>query len=324
MGILKEKTKKKARNRLFFSFFFIIVGVVLFFLFNNDGNLLNVIKKPCQIKNASDVYTCEKENPYVEIHFEKAYDTSYVYQEGNKTLAHYVDIDLEDHGLIAIVKKDIAEKILKEEVFTLKGKLEHFSGVDKKAKDKIVKEYIDSFKEEYDEEYLNQVYLNIEVNSFKSDKFDNYIFLIVIAFFLGIGLYHFIKGILFLIKPECSKIYKDNKENELVINEEYEKEPIYTSKRARLTDQYLFCDRFLNFEIYPVKDILWMYLKITKNNGIETKSYILKDRKKREIILDKSDETIIEELKDRNPDILFGYTKENIEMYKEKIQEMKG
>ncbi len=324
MGILKEKIKKKAKNRLFLSFFFIIVGIILFLIFNDEGNLLNVIKKPCQINKAADVYTCEKENPYVEIHFQKAYDTGYVYQEGKKTLAHYIDIDLEDHGLITIVKKDKAEKILKEEVFTLKGKLKHFTGVDKKAKDKIVKEYIDDLKEEYDEEYLKQVYLDIEVNSFKSDKSNEYFFLAIIVLSLGTGMYHFIKAILFLVNPELSNIYKKNKEIELSIDEIYEKKPLYTSKRTRLTEQYLFCDSFLNFCVYPVKDIVWMYLKITKNNGIETKNYILKDINKKEIILEKSDETVIEELKELNPDILFGYTKENIEIYKEKVQKMKN
>lgn len=323
MGILKEKIKKKAKNRLFMSVAFLVIGIILLFIFNKEGNVFNVVKKPCQISKASDVYTCEKENPYVEIHFKKAYDTSYVYQKDKKTLAHYIDIDLDDHGLIAIVKKEEAEKILNEEVFTLKGKLEYFSGVDKNAKDKIIKEYINSLKDEYDEDYLKQVYLDIQVNSFKTHKFDDYFALILVIFFLGVGIYHFIKAIIFLGNPELSNMYKKNKENELLIDDAYEKKAIYESKRARLTEQYLFCDRFLTFQIYPIENILWMYLKITRNNGIETKWYVLKTIEKKEIMINNSDETLIEELKELNPNILFGYTRENIEMYKEKLNEMK-
>ena len=100
--------------------------------------------------------------------------------------------------------------------------------------------------------------------------------------------------------------------------------PEFETNKAILTKNYLvYAESGLN--IIPYTDITWIYPHVFRYNGVPNHSvaYYIKGSKKMHLISYGLKESTVNEvlyfIKDKNKDVLFGYTDENKKLYKEMI-----
>ena len=107
----------------------------------------------------------------------------------------------------------------------------------------------------------------------------------------------------------------------------------YNYAKVYLTDNYIVSIS-LPFCVIKYADILWMYKHVQRTNGIKTnESIILKDMFNKSYSIASMSlstkakteqfEEIMNTISQKNPNILVGYTKENINEYKTKIKRRK-
>jgi hypothetical protein len=124
------------------------------------------------------------------------------------------------------------------------------------------------------------------------------------------------------LKKTLNKYGQDYIEHELLKSSTlcFPKENVYITDSCLISSQY-------GLALYKYKDILWMYLKKTKYNGISTGIRLLAATRNNKIITvgstfrnKKRLLEIMGSIKERNMDIMLGYTKENKAAFKNIIR----
>lgn len=98
--------------------------------------------------------------------------------------------------------------------------------------------------------------------------------------------------------------------------DEYKKQNVY------LTNKYVI-STINGLDVFEYKDILWIYNEKRKQNGILLGVWIIactKDKKKIQIASAKKDDILIQimsRIKEKNQDMLVGFTSDNVKQYKE-------
>lgn len=311
MKDVKSILKKKGRNLVILSILLLLLDLLLFACFNTDGSISGLLKGKCIIDSAADVQSCKKENPYVKINFDAVYSTTYVYQLDEKTVAYYLDIDLDGKSLISLVDKDIAEKLLNGEQKYVEGKLIDFYDVHSDALAQI--------KKYYASEGIEVTFIDAHFSNYDIDG--DYIYLIILLIFTGFVLFNFGKGIYMIIKPENNHYYKIYKDEIEKLDRELNSEYRYKSKNVIITDSYIFNQTKCNLKIYNLTDVKWVYQKNVKRYGITVnKSIVINFIDGKNIIIPFKQKDALNHF---NNDVLVGYTGENNKKYREIVKEYK-
>lgn len=323
MNKFQNLLKKKNLNLIIINSISLIIIILIFFLSNKNNNLINTFKHDCIINNKEDVYTCYKENRYVEVSLNKVFQTEVNYEEDGVVKAYYMDINLDDYGLIAIVSKNIGDEILDDNKKVLKGYLEKFTGSDKEKYNEVIDKYVEKVLKEYpelSEEDIRSTYLDIQLNSYSFSKKSNY-FLAAIFIIVGmINIFLIVKGIRGIINPSKIKLSKHEKFH--LIEKDYETGEIeYKSKNVLITKKYVYSFFLTGIKVIPIKDIIWAYYYVKKEYNVKIGKLIAiltKDRKR--YILNDKKESIFNTLFNLNDKIILGFTKDNLKLYNEKTK----
>lgn len=254
-------------------------------------------------------------------------------QDGNDN-SYYIVMD-EEYMYIAYMPSGTFNELNREDIKENPGKLEGTTKLTSRAvKELAIEAYNEAVDEDQQitmadfEDYFGNIYLDTTVSG--DDD---------IAVFQEMGCFIFtIAGLIGLIVVIIQKIqFKSGikkMDEELLekIDEEVNSESAFYYKKAHL---YLTNNYIVNFQskfsVIEYKDIIWMYSMIFRTNGIKTSQSInvmTKNGKKHRIanidIVTKTNKEIYEEIwktiASKNPTMLLGYTKENMNEAKEMIE----
>lgn len=325
MRSIINKIKRKGLNLLILNSILLILTFFCIYIsiYDNRG-IKDVFKVYCEVHTIADLEKCYNENYYIRIYFDNVYSTNYGYYIDEQLRAYYIDIDLEGYSLITVAKNDLAEELFNENntityidgFITYLDDSEHHSGI----VEKIKVDYLKTFGDEYTKEDIDNMVLPIQVNSYQNVKFDNISIICIFTCICAILIYFIIKGIYMLIKPTNYKYYSKI-ENKDLLKDEYQDKIIYENSKVCLTPNYIISFSFGKVIIKENKSLVWIFQRITKYYGVNMhKCYVLNFIDSDSIIIDLKDEQILNQFKS---DILFGYSKENLNKYRKIVEQNK-
>lgn len=280
MENLKKMVKMHSIKIIFIWIFFIVIAVTLMII--GDITPKSLVSY-CKVYNEDDLSRCFKENPYVEVHTQKVYDTNYDYVHNKKVTARFVDVDIDGYAMITLMTPSTAQKLIvsESEDIVIKGKLEKFDrGAKLKGYNAIKEFYVSSLSDTMTREEVMNNFTLVQLNEYNGSKTSIYIWAVLgvgitILFFVLI-----IKQIKFIVHPEQYHLNKnitlsDEKAVEKIMKELESNEYSYHDKNIYITKHYLI-SKIGGMLVAEKKNVAWIYEKIIKQNGITTgKSWIV-------------------------------------------------
>lgn len=317
--------KKKGRNQFILNFVLLILLCLAgFYIFTVDRIYTDAFKGKCEVHSLDDLEYCYENNYYVRIYLDEVYSTNYGYYVNNTLKAYYVDIDVEGYSLITLVERDIAKELFSDNnsityidgVITYLDEYKDHNGVI----DGIKKDYLENFGEEYTMEDIDSLILPIQVNSYQNPKSTFIFILMLLVIGLIVVIPFMIKGLLKMLKPDNYKGFSKI-ENKDKLEEEYENNVIVEKSNICLLPNYIIRKNAFNIKVKEKKDLIWVYKKIYKQNGITVnKCYILNFKDGDNFDISLKDENILNEF---SQNILIGYTNQNRKEYRKIVNETK-
>ena len=322
---------KKNQRYLIFGIIALILAALLIYLGirNSEKDLPDPINLNDLITEGSDT---ENIPVYVDVNMQPylfaVYTTDGV-EEDNK---FYFVVDSNDYLYILYMSTSNYNKL---NIDSIVEKPIRVYGITKKIDDDIKELAIETYNEEMQEEYLNNenfqdyvglIYLDMETNLNDSSMYYIAAFVLFIVFLVLIILYliNFFKN---------KKIFKNfsHEELEKIGAEIYElREKPYSKMKFYLLKDYVV-DLSNSIIILKYQDILWAYPYEYRYNGMlvnknikvvdkNNKYYDIANTKYLDKEKDKVLQDILEKLKEKNPEIILGFNKENQKKVKEKLK----
>lgn len=327
-NVLKEQ--KGITKKIFIWIFIIFASFGLFILGdylnekdkNKSENLETIIMSKDENKESLHTFVEVKKNPYKFAVSNDTTDAYYILTDGN-------------YLYVAYMSESDYNKVNDEKDYDGTIKIEGITGIPSSDVKKLA---IDTYNELFEAElttadydiYFGDVYIDMTKEYSSSTNI-----LIVIGFIA------LLVGIICLIiniakKISYSKNIKKLSRVELKhINDELNdpKSFYYNYAKVYLTENYIVSIS-LPFCVIKYADILWMYKHVQRTNGIKTnEAIILKDMFNKSYSVASMSlstkakteqfEEIMNTISQKNPNILVGYTKENINEYKTKMKRRK-
>lgn len=320
-----EKIKKYNNKKLIIVAICIIVVMGFFYVYNHSKKLESNNEIPLDynevISNGTD-----KKNVYVSVEFN---DIPYLIAEQKVNysyIKYYILYDKNDYMYVSKLSDSTYNKI-KEKYDKFESDFSYsLTGYIYETPNDLKKIIINSFNKSSDIKLTNDNYANYFGSTYLDDSYTKYtaqlaISLIIIIVSIVIAIIVLINWFIFKIntKKTLSKIDKELIESELLKDstKEYKKAKIF------ITDKYLISTH-KGLHVFDYNDSMWIYvangdfkfisadkvyLNILTKNKKRYKSKSLDNHKKQ--IFDE----IIEEIGNKNSNILLGYTYENMEKY---------
>ena len=260
-----------------------------------------------------------------------------VYEENGKEEIgkYYFVMDDANKLYIIYIDKTTYSKLNKEEI---KDNPVKITGITKKIPNDIKDIAIESYNEYMQEEYLTKDnfkdYVGIIYLDTVTNLYDSTLYYIGSGFIGLISLILITSYIIIFIKNK--KIFKKLSQEEIA-KIDAEIEGLETSKYNNMKF-YLLKDSLVDTSNYIIavkyKEIVWAYPYVQRYNGLPVNKCIrivTKDKKKYNVAntkiinkeKDKILDEIIEKLKEKNKDIILGYSLENKKEVKEKLRKKK-
>ena len=327
-NVLKEQ--KGITKKIFIWIFIIFASFGLFILGdylnekdkNKSENLETIIMSKDENKESLHTFVEVKKNPYKFAVSNDTTDAYYILTDGN-------------YLYVAYMSESDYNKVNDENDYDGTIKIEGITGIPSSDVKKLA---IDTYNELFEAElttadydiYFGDVYIDMTKEYSSSTNI-----LIVIGFIaLLVGIICWIINI--AKKISYSKNIKKLSRVELKhINDELNdpKSFYYNYAKVYLTENYIVSIS-LPFCVIKYADILWMYKHVQRTNGIKTnEAIILKDMFNKSYSVASMSlstkakteqfEEIMNTISQKNPNILVGYTKENINEYKTKMKRRK-
>lgn len=327
-----EKKLKKGKGHLIAAIVFLILTIGLVFI------MYSSYKE--DMENVSKLIDVSEEGKYasVDVHVMTDYfaTTDYsgiehkTYFVFDERYMYIVDIDSESRELL----NDIYDYSYNSEEGDEAPEAVVLKGMTKEIPDDLKEIAIDSYNEMFETDFLNESNFSTYFGVVYLDTYEDP--MTDLPYALIISLPFAIFGIVFLIsyitmrsntKKNKAK-YGDNWDR--IINEINATDTIYyKNARLYLTENYLISYQN-GLEIFDYKEIVWVYPHEYRYNGVVTQKSIyvvtkdskahklatLSTSKKNRVLFDELYNTLINKM----PDILKGYTKENIKAAKELYQ----
>ena len=317
-----EKIFKPKNKLLLIALLMIITSFVLFYISDSIG------PKEVVAKNYHDLISIDKdeENSYVEVTFVymasfaevKDYNLKYYYIQDEDGYIYIARITDETFNNIVKMAEDADGKF----TYTLKG---YLFDIPEDAEDLAITGFDDVFNEDVInkdnyEDYFGDTFLD------ETKTPSTFLESMLVGIGILLDIFSFVVIIMYIIdvislKVCMGKINVEELKNELYSSNsfDYKKENVY------LTKNYII-SRINVLKVTKYDDIVWIYIFEQKQNGItHTVSIIGKLNNKKSVTLastfrnkDKLND-IMNEIVSKNKKILVGYTKENIEAFKNNI-----
>lgn len=328
---VKKEYKKIVRNILI-SILFIVIALGFGYwetlIVNNSEknkvDLDSIIVSDNKNKDNKKAYLDAKSIPYQ-------------FAVSSSTVNSYYIISDGEYLYVAFMSPSDFDKLNKESIKDTPIRIE---GITKYTSKEIKQLAIDAYNEGLEEDkkitlanfdsYFGSVYLDMT----EIDASVAMVQLILFMIFMGIGNILLIISIIRLIRFKRSLNKLDGtKVNELDNEMNNEKAFYYSKVKLYLTDNYIINFKG-TFRAIKYSDVLWMYPYEIRQNGVRTsksikilvnnaKTYIIATidvyTKKSKAVYDEIWDTIVK----KNPNMLLGYTSENIKAMNKKIKEIK-
>lgn len=321
-----ENNSRKINKNIVIGIGLLVLGIILFIAgsiindneYNNRKDLNTIISSKDN-KVGLSTYIEVQRNPYLFAGYEDTTDSYYFVTDGT-----YV--------YVAYMSKDEFNELYDDENYTELKKIEG-----------VTKEYTKDVKELAIDAYNELIGLTDE-NKLSLSDFENYFGSVYIdtttmesdagVLELTIGILLALIGLIVIILMVIKKIMYNKKLKKIdknllneINNEMNDKEAFYyESINLCLTKNYVINFGF-KFQIIPYKDIVWIYEKVLRTNGIKTSKGIMLVDKNNKLynicsidVISKNKKGIFEEvwntIVSKNDKVLIGYTKENIDKVK--------
>lgn len=280
MENLKKMVKMHSIKIIFIWLFLIVVVVTLMIVGDITPKSLTSY---CKVYDENDLNRCFKENPYVEVHTKKIYDTNYNYIHNKEIAARFVDVEINGYWMITLMNSSKAQKLIASEKddIVIKGKLEKFdTGAKLKGYNAIKESYVNLLKDAATREEVMSNFTLVQLNEYNGSKTGIYIWAVLGVGVILIFIILIIKQLKLLIHPERYHLNKnitlnDEKQVEKIIKELETNEYSYHDKNIYITKNYLI-SKTGGMAVAERKNVAWIYEKIIKQNGITTgKSWIV-------------------------------------------------
>jgi len=319
---------KKIRVFLIFGFFFLAVAIGLgawaYMLSMEQSDAINL---------NSLIIDKVKESKFAKV---EVASVPYAFAEyDNTTEKYYFVFDQEDLMYVVYLPRDVYYKLDNETILENPMVIE---GMTKPIPEDIRKLAIEVYNEANEEEfltdenfenYLGSIYLDV------TEKPNNNTAQLIFAIVSGVFSLLFI-FLSFFMRIRSKKVVRKFSEEEWkkIESELESSETIsYKSLNLHFTENYIVV-LSSGIDIFSYKDILWIYPFIQRINGIKASQSLMvltNDAKTHRIaeidIITKKKKEVYEEIWNtiinRNPNMLTGYTKENIAIMNDKIKEIK-
>lgn len=319
-----KKSFQRVKNVLYVGLVLLVLGAVLFgySLFRGNETEPTSMHELILDENADGLYG------YIDIVSEPYY---FAYYDDGSTKAYFASD--ENYLYIVEMSDETFEKIVNA------GFPYRVEGSTVKMDPTLQEIAVESYNEIVDEEYqlaledaeamFGGMYLNIEVSPLTTED----VFLLIGLLIFIIGLIVSIVGVVLIVRytKNVKKISLEEKEK-IEHEVEDEKNAFYYQKaHVFLTKNYVL-NLASAFDAILYKDIIWMYPFEYRYNGFKTSSSIClvtKDGKKHKIagmdvVTKKSKEVyqeIYQTILEKNENILNGFTKENQQEVKKRLQD---
>jgi len=261
----------------------------------------------------------------------------YLFAVSNSTVNSYYIVSDGEFLYVAFMSPDDFKTLNTDDI---KDKSIRIEGITKYTPKDVKQLAIDAYNEGLDDDkkitiadydsYFGAVYLDMTA----IDESVAMVPLVLFIIFMGIGNILFIVSLIVLIRFTLSVKNLDGTKIDELDNEMNNSNAFYYSKvRLYLTENYIINFKG-TFRAIKYSDILWMYPYEVRQNGVRTsksikilvnntKTYIIATidvyTKKSKAVYDEIWETIVR----KNPDMLLGYTSENIKAMNKKVKEIK-
>lgn len=328
-----EKTISKGKGYLVAAIIFLIISIfltaVMYFGYQDDmQNPIKLIDANEEGKYASVNVSLMTDNFATNDYSDTTHKTYFILDEEN--ILYIADIDEENLARL----QEVYNYSYSDEESAVAPESVEIKGMTKEIPDDLKQIAIESYNEMFDENYLDNSNFSdyfglVYLDTYESPMTDFTVSLVIIIPIVIIGLVFMV--IYFVNKNNTKKTkqkYADNWDK--IINEINDENSLYYKNiRLYLTKNYLISYQN-GLKIIDYKDVIWMYPHEYRYNGFVTQKSIYvvtRNSKTHNLItlgISKKNKILFEEiyntLINKMPDILNGYTKENIKAAKELYQ----
>lgn len=145
---------------------------------------------------------------------------------------------------------------------------------------------------------------------------------------MALGIFTTVLSVILLITyivtlVNFKKVYKNYEKEDIESELDKTTTIVYKKENIYLTDKYII-STLMGLHIVEYKDLVWIYNERRKYNGVTIGRFLLaykNNNKKLQLASSKKNEEILNEIivkiQEKNPEIMIGFTNENIKRYKE-------
>lgn len=274
-----------------------------------------------EIHSYEELNNAKDNDAYIKLYYTDVYDTGYTHTLGGKIDGQYIDFDIDGYIVFALVKKDLAKKILDHKQDYIEGELITFTKENKDAMEHIIKDYVKEYETEgyTKEDVLSALFpKQIDNINYSDNKTTPYFVLFI---FVAIDLVFIILGVkAFLVYLNPTKKIKDEE-----AKNEYDNGDFTTLvKGVYYSKNYIFNEAAFKVDYHKIKDIGWSYRRVIKQNFVTTfKGTVIAFVDGSSIQIPVQSDELFETLLKLNPNIIIGYTPENIKAFNQLVKEHK-
>jgi len=296
------------------------------------------LKGTCVATTYNELEQCRLEGRYTKIKTKNIYDVNYNYVVDERIVGKFLDIDLGGRVIIALADSKTASELLsKEGEKTISGYLISFEN-------KAFKETLAKIKEDYAKKFVTEdgsfttenahnMFFSHMLNQYDGKNIPYIIPVIIVCILTILLLPRLLDGVKMIVVPTKYKGYGklslSQDENSNKADFEYQNGPyLFSNKHIKVTNNYIFDTKGLDFNYHKNNEAVWMYEETIKKYGlIETDKNLVikfKDSFTLSLPLTLSErKKMMEIFRVKNKDIIKGYSKEAEENYKEIIKNIK-
>lgn len=310
-----EIVRKKGRNLVLINAAVLFTVLLVFYAVNQNEHYTDAFKDYYSVNSVQELEYCSTGSRYVKLNFTDFYETDMAVYDNYILTAYYVDFDIDGFGLIGIVSKNDAEDIFDGDQDYVYGKIEVFTGIYKNAMDSIIDEYVSEFGDEYGEAQIRDMYLPFQLNNYSGHKGGDYFIMILFFLVILLNLICVLKGLIMLVMPGK---YLSGKRRGRFMDNAYEDDTYaYKDRGLIVTKNYLIRETLISYKIYDLEDIRWVYNQDIWLIRGTYKGTVIKTIRKQTIHVHHQNDAIYMILKEKNPSILYGDSRENKQRYRE-------
>ena len=163
------------------------------------------------------------------------------------------------------------------------------------------------------------MYLPFQLNNYSGHKGGDYFIMILFFLVILLNLICVLKGLIMLVMPGK---YLSGKRRGRFMDNAYEDDTYaYKDRGLIVTQNYLIRETLISYKIYDLEDIRWVYNQDIWLIRATYKGTVIKTIRKQTIHVHHQNDAIYMILKEKNPSIFYGDSRENKQRFREIVMD---